>query len=155
MEWSLGVISRRHWQFWCSIHRGRVLLCRAAPWPVIENIDVVLKNYYKKRGTRRSGGNPGLCGVKVYLQKFVRNCTKDIKNCIRMPELFYFTDFTFHKEFYAWRVVINCNVFTPVHSNCCGTGIAERFERWPPASVVKSILKRPTFKNGCGVQGWG
>ena len=49
-------------------------------------------------------------------------------------------NFTFHKAWYAWRVVINCNVFTLVHPNCCGTGIAERFEHWPPASAVKSIL---------------
>ena len=91
-----GVNSRR--QFCCTMHRGRVLVCPAAPWPVIENIYVVLqscwywKNITKKRGTRRSGLNSGLCEVKVALQQFVRNWlliklyTKDNKNYIRMPE---------------------------------------------------------------------
>ena len=31
----------------------------------------------------------------------VKLYTKDIKNYIRMPESFYFTDFTFHKPLYV------------------------------------------------------
>ena len=54
-----GVNSRR--QFCCSMHRGRVLVCRAAPWPVIQNIYVVLqrcwhwKKYYKKKEEQEEG----------------------------------------------------------------------------------------------------
>ena len=107
---------------------------------------LILKQILQKRGRRRmSRRNPGLWEVKFALKQFVRNW---LLRCFFWQRILKITsgcNFTFHKIWYARRVVINCNVFTLVHSNCCGTGIAERFERWPPASVVKSILKRQTF----------
>ena len=104
------------------------------------------RKYYKQRGTRRmSGQNPGLCEIKVALQQFVYNWLLSSTQRILKITSGCQSNFTFHKAWYAWGEVINCNVFTLVQANCCGTGIAERLERWPPTSVVNSLLKRTTF----------
>ena len=63
----------------CSMHRCRVLVHRAAPRPVIENIYVVLqrcdieKYITKKEEQEEVDKNPAVCEVKVALQQFVRN----------------------------------------------------------------------------------
>ena len=78
-----GVNSRR--QFCCSMHRDRVLVSRAAVRKYLRRVTalLILKKYYKKRGTRRrSILNSVFCEVKVALQQFVRNwllsCTQRI-----------------------------------------------------------------------------
>ena len=90
-----GVNSR--WQFCCSVHTGRVLVCWASPWPVIENIYVVFQrcwywnNITKKKNKKKEWTKfwfvrSKSCFATICKELAVKLYTKDIKNYIRMPE---------------------------------------------------------------------
>ena len=85
-------------QCWYSMHRGRLLVCRAAPRPVIENVYVMLqrcwywrKYYKKKRNKKKEWTKSWFVRSKSSFATIckgltVKLYTKDIKNYIKMPE---------------------------------------------------------------------
>ena len=94
-----------------SGYRGRVLVCRAAPWPVIENIYVVLQRcwYGRKKENKKKWTKSWFVRSKRSLQQFVRNwllsgtqrvfkITSGCQNNFTLPILFS----TKHGMFEEW-----------------------------------------------------